>query len=97
MAPPTPTYPLSALTSQINTLPSGKPRKPPIADLTTCPLKALTQYKCNAEKPKAGKKPMIVCAPVVRLFRECANGLHVETTVWEGWNADQKAYPTRTE
>jgi len=70
MSPPIPTIPLSTLESQLNTLPSGKPRKPPVS-LADCALKELTQYKCNiAEVFEKGKEPLIVCEPVVRLFRQ---------------------------
>ncbi|KAK7183259.1 hypothetical protein DPSP01_011798 [Paraphaeosphaeria sporulosa] len=84
MAPHTPIYPASSLPSEINTLANGKPRKPPITDLRDCALKEMVQYKCNVEKPKAGAPPLVVCDPVVRLFRVCRDGLHVETTAWEG-------------
>jgi inner membrane protease subunit SOM1 len=70
MAPPTPIYALSALESQINVLPNGKARKPPVR-LADCALKELVQYKCNVEKPsKKGQKPAIICEPVVRLLRQ---------------------------
>ncbi|KAF2450053.1 hypothetical protein P171DRAFT_204368 [Karstenula rhodostoma CBS 690.94] len=88
MAPPTPVYPASALPSSINTLANGKPRKPPITDLRECTLKEMVQYKCNVEKSKVkGAQPLIVCDPVVRMFRVCRDGLHVETTAWEGLEA----------
>ncbi|KAL6709361.1 hypothetical protein ACN47E_001768 [Coniothyrium glycines] len=89
MAPPTPTYPLSALESQLNTLPSGKPRSPPLV-LSDCALKELVQYKCNIQpaKDKRGQ-PSILCEPVVRLLRMCENGVSVETTAWEKWNEGQ--------
>lgn len=70
MAPPIPQVPLSALQHEINTLPSGKPRRPPV-NLADCALKEMVQYKCNSERPKQkGLRPIIVCEPVVRLFRE---------------------------
>lgn len=73
MAPSTPIHPLSALETQINVLPSGKPRRPPI-NLNDCALKELIQYKCNIVEPQAkdGKRQMgvIVCEPVVRLLRQ---------------------------
>lgn len=74
MAPPTPTIPLSQLEDSLATTAKGKPRTPPL-DLASCPLKELVQYKCNAEAPPVdskGKKkgpPLVVCEPVVRLFR----------------------------
>ncbi|KAF1948971.1 hypothetical protein CC80DRAFT_497820 [Byssothecium circinans] len=90
MAPPLPLIPPSALEAELNTLPSGKPRRPPLV-LTDCALKELVQYKCNIDKPVTrGARPVIYCEPVVRLIRQCANGVHVETTAWEGWKAGQE-------
>jgi hypothetical protein len=68
MAPATPIYPLSALESQINVLPNGKPRKPPVR-LDQCALKELVQYKCNIEVSEKTRKPNVICEPVVRLLR----------------------------
>ncbi|KAF1360856.1 hypothetical protein EJ07DRAFT_114506 [Lizonia empirigonia] len=89
MAPATPIYPLGALESEINVLPNGKPRKPPVR-LGDCALKELVQYKCNIELSEKTGKPNVVCEPVVRLLRQCENGLSVETTAWEGWKARQE-------
>ncbi|KAF2215939.1 hypothetical protein CERZMDRAFT_34996 [Cercospora zeae-maydis SCOH1-5] len=73
----------SELESHLNTLPSGKARKSPIKDLKEdCELKELIQYKCEPEGEQG--KQRVVCRPVLRLFRQCANGLTVETTAWEG-------------
>jgi hypothetical protein len=71
MTPPLPILSLSELESQINVLPNGKARKPPIK-LSDCALKELVQYKCNLSVPKDGSKepPTIVCEPVVRLLRQ---------------------------
>jgi len=69
MAPATPIYSLSDLETQINVLPNGKPRKPPVR-LTDCALKELVQYKCNIEIKEGARKPNIVCEPVVRLLRQ---------------------------
>lgn len=90
MPPPIPVYPLSALESQINVLPNGKARKPPVK-LEDCALKEMVQYKCNVKMPlEKDRSPEIVCEPVVRLLRQCAGGLTVETTAWEGWKASQE-------
>jgi len=86
---PTSTYPLALLESEINVLPNGKARKPRV-DLSGCALKELVQYKCNVKPKEDGASPVIVCAPVVRWFRRCGNGMHVETTAWEGWKAAAK-------
>jgi inner membrane protease subunit SOM1 len=71
MPPPLPVYSLSELESQINTLPNGKARKPPMK-LSDCVLKELVQYKCNISISKENKveTPTIVCEPVVRLLRQ---------------------------
>ncbi|KAF1843117.1 uncharacterized protein K460DRAFT_340891 [Cucurbitaria berberidis CBS 394.84] len=83
------TVPLSALETEINVLPNGKSRSPPIK-LIDCPLKELVQYKCNVHPSKEkGKKALVACEPVLRLLRKCENGLSVETTAWEGWKARQ--------
>lgn len=72
MPPPLPVHPLDALEAQVNVLPNGKGRKPPIK-LSDCALKELVQYKCNIEVPGTkGKRkdPTIVCEPFVRLLRQ---------------------------
>lgn len=69
MAPPISTIPVSDLEASINTLPSGKPRNPPVK-LSDCALKEMLQYKCNLELPKRkGDAPSIVCEPLVHLLR----------------------------
>jgi inner membrane protease subunit SOM1 len=70
MSPPTTTFPLSDLSSQINVLPSGKPRHPPINLEKDCVLKELVQYKCNLEGTDKKGGPDIICQPVVRLLRQ---------------------------
>ncbi|KAF2106123.1 hypothetical protein BDV96DRAFT_508432 [Lophiotrema nucula] len=90
MAPLVPTLHVSALQSELNTLPHGKPRSPPL-DLSQAPRKELVQYRCNVRAkdgggpPKQGQRAVIVCDPVVRFYRVCQDGLMVETTAWEGW------------
>ncbi|KAF2845905.1 hypothetical protein T440DRAFT_433945 [Plenodomus tracheiphilus IPT5] len=89
MPPPTTTYSLSSLETEVNVLPNGRPRKPSLK-LSDCALKELVQYKCNVRKPvKKGVQPEIVCEPVVRLIRMCETGLNIETTAWERWTAKQ--------
>jgi inner membrane protease subunit SOM1 len=69
MSPPLPLHSLHTLESQINLLPSGKPRKPPVK-LSDCALKELVQYKCNIQIPeKKGVQPTVVCEPFVRMLR----------------------------
>jgi len=69
MAPAAPIHALSALETQINLLPNGKPRRPPVR-LDDCALKELVQYKCNVELSEKTGKPDIICEPVVRLLRQ---------------------------
>jgi inner membrane protease subunit SOM1 len=70
MSPPLPLHPLSALESQINLLPNGKARKPPVK-LSECALKEMVQYKCNISISKdKTKTPVVVCQPFVRLLRQ---------------------------
>ncbi|EEH41115.1 hypothetical protein PAAG_03401 [Paracoccidioides lutzii Pb01] len=57
-------------------------RKPPV-DLLQCPLMEMVQYSCNPPNEEVPAPGIIKCESVVRLFRQCANGLTVETTTWE--------------
>jgi hypothetical protein len=71
MAPPIPVFHVSQLSTEVNTLPNGKPRKQrDKIDLLDCPLKEMVQYKCNFNKPKRGEKPVVICEPVVRFYRQ---------------------------
>ncbi|PSN67666.1 hypothetical protein BS50DRAFT_572717 [Corynespora cassiicola Philippines] len=126
MAPPIPTFHLSALESNLQLSPkTGKPLKPKdgggAIDLSSCALKEMLQYKCDvrrrpditsttsstgADSAAAAKESdggaeviarktrmeehWVVCAPVRRWYRVCANGVHVETTAWEGWRAERE-------
>lgn len=84
MGPTVETFHASELQSRINTLPTGKARKPPVKDLKKdCTLKELMQYNCDLDGPKEDPKSKVVCKGVLRLFRQCANGLTVETTSWD--------------
>ncbi|KAF2169936.1 hypothetical protein M409DRAFT_19553 [Zasmidium cellare ATCC 36951] len=84
MPPLVEAFPASSLASRINHLPSGKTRKPAVSDLTKCELRELIQYHCDLEGPREDPKSRVVCQPFLRLFRQCANGMTVETTAWEG-------------
>ena len=69
MTPPIRSIPVSALESELNVSPTGKPRRPPIA-LSECALKELVQFKCNIHAPeRQGLPPTVLCQPIVRLFR----------------------------
>jgi hypothetical protein len=70
MAPTIPTFHVSSLPVQTNTLANGKARKNPVDLETDCALKQMVQYKCNVAKAeKTGGKPTILCKPVVRFYR----------------------------
>jgi hypothetical protein len=66
MAPRIEEFPASALMDKINTLPSGKARKPPILDLKKeCDLREMIQYNCDLTKERR-----VECKPILRLFRQ---------------------------
>ncbi|KAK5001317.1 hypothetical protein LTR28_012802 [Elasticomyces elasticus] len=75
MAPPTEAFPPSQLAARINTTPSGKRRKPPIADLADCALKEMLQYHCELVGPREDSRSEVRCWPVVRLFRMGKRGV----------------------
>ncbi|KAI7210340.1 hypothetical protein KC333_g8274 [Hortaea werneckii] len=83
MAPMVETFPPARLQQHAQYLPNGKARKPSV-ELKDCQLKELIQYECELRGPRESPRSKIVCEPVLRLFRQCANGLTVETTSWEG-------------
>ncbi|GAB7358805.1 hypothetical protein MBLNU230_g4029t1 [Neophaeotheca triangularis] len=82
MAPQVEAFHLALLEQRIKKLPSGNVRKN-ARPLKDCALKELIQYSCILEGPRGDPKTKVVCEPVLRLFRQCANGLTVETTSWE--------------
>ncbi|KAI6821261.1 hypothetical protein KC332_g9340 [Hortaea werneckii] len=83
MAPMVETFHPARLQQHAQYLPNGKARKPSV-ELKDCELKELIQYECNLQGPRDSPRSKIVCEPVLKLFRQCANGLTVETTSWEG-------------
>ncbi|KAI6878149.1 hypothetical protein KC360_g2816 [Hortaea werneckii] len=83
MAPMVETFHPARLQQHAQYLPNGKARKPSV-ELKDCDLKELIQYECNLQGPRESPRSKIVCEPVLKLFRQCANGLTVETTSWEG-------------
>ncbi|KAK5133773.1 hypothetical protein LTR08_007423 [Meristemomyces frigidus] len=83
MAPLTETFHPARLQQHVQSLPDGKARKPPV-DLKQCQLKELVQYECDLDGPGDDRKSRVICKPILRLFRQCAGGLTVETTSWEG-------------
>jgi len=82
MAPPVETFHPSRLQQHVQYQANGKVCKTPV-DLKQCALKELIQYECDLNGPKQDPRSKVVCEPVLRLFRQCANGLTVETTSWE--------------
>ncbi|KAK4897131.1 hypothetical protein LTR27_005024 [Elasticomyces elasticus] len=82
MAPLVETFHPARLQQHIQYQADGKVRKPPV-DLKQCALKELIQYECDLRGPLDDPKSKVVCDPVLKLFRKCANGLTVETTSWE--------------
>ncbi|KAF2729178.1 hypothetical protein EJ04DRAFT_568854 [Polyplosphaeria fusca] len=94
MAPLIPTFHVSELEAKVNELPHGKTRSPPV-HLAACPLKELVQYRCNVQAVGGGAPSTngkgeneVVCEPVVRFYRTC-QGMTIETSAWEEWNARQ--------
>ncbi|KAF1989799.1 hypothetical protein K402DRAFT_349933 [Aulographum hederae CBS 113979] len=88
MAPPVQIFPPTELSERVQSHASGKRRKPPV-NLEECKLMEMVQYMCDVENPRE-LRATIVCKPVTRLFRRCANGLTVETTSWEGLTDGEK-------
>ncbi|KAF2767342.1 hypothetical protein EJ03DRAFT_315939 [Teratosphaeria nubilosa] len=82
MAPLVETVPLSQLEKRLQFQLDGKRRKEPV-DLKNCALKELIQYGCDINGPREDPRSKIVCQPILRLFRQCANELTVETTSTE--------------
>ncbi|KAK4539639.1 hypothetical protein LTR36_010465 [Oleoguttula mirabilis] len=82
MAPLVEAFHPARLQQHVQYHPNGKARKPPV-DLKQCELKELIQYECDLRGPKENPRSRVVCEPLLRLFRQCAGGLTVETTSWE--------------
>ncbi|KAH9836028.1 putative mitochondrial export protein Som1 [Teratosphaeria destructans] len=82
MAPLVETVPLSQLEKRLQYQPDGKRRKEPV-NLKDCALKELIQFECDIVGPRRDPRSKVVCQPILRFFRQCANGLTVETTSTE--------------
>ncbi|TIA32829.1 hypothetical protein D6C78_07978, partial [Aureobasidium pullulans] len=79
--------PSTDLEAKTKILPSGKFRKPENQhQLNKCKLQELVQFDCEVKGHKKHKNGIVVCAPIVRVFRRCKDGLTVETTAWETEN-----------
>ncbi|KAJ5593944.1 uncharacterized protein N7459_000152 [Penicillium hispanicum] len=86
MAPLVPVFTAETLPDHVNTVRRNfqeKRRKGEQVNLKECPLLEMMQYSCNPPSEEIPQPGVIVCKPVVRLFRRCAGGLTVETTSWE--------------
>lgn len=82
MAPPVEAFPAQELAARVQYDACGKYRKGGI-ELERCKLLEMVQYACEVEN-RNDPRGRVMCRPLVRLFRRCANGLTVETTAWEG-------------
>lgn len=72
MAPVVPKFPVESLPDHVNIVSHSnfqeKRRKPPV-DLKQCSLHEMTQYSCNPPDEGVPQPGVIVCKPLVRLFR----------------------------
>ncbi|KAJ5884757.1 hypothetical protein N7495_009267 [Penicillium taxi] len=86
MAPLVPVFSVETLPDHVNTVQRNfveKRRKGDQINLKECPLFEMVQYSCNPPNKPGPEAGVVLCDPVVRLFRRCAGGLTVETTSWE--------------
>lgn len=70
MAPPIEAFPVSELENRVNVLSNGRRRKGGDVDLRKCELLELVQYECGLKGSEKDRRPVIQCAPVVKLFRK---------------------------
>ncbi|KAK1148769.1 hypothetical protein N8T08_008654 [Aspergillus melleus] len=86
MAPLVPVFHAETLPDHVSIIRKNfveRRRKGGPVELEKCKLLEMVQYSCNPPQNGIPKPGVVVCKPVVRLFRRCANGLTVETTAWE--------------
>lgn len=72
MAPLVPVFPADSLPDHVHIVRRNfqdKRRKGPPIDLKECPLLEMVQYSCNPPQDGIPKPGVVVCKPVVRLFR----------------------------
>ncbi|KAI9755213.1 MAG: hypothetical protein M1815_005151 [Lichina confinis] len=88
MSPAVENFPVSQLTERVQLTTKRRRRKVPIK-LEECELLAMLQYDCRVEDGSPFRENArsgggrVLCEPVERLFRRCADNLMVETTEWE--------------
>ncbi|KAE8135949.1 hypothetical protein BDV38DRAFT_284425 [Aspergillus pseudotamarii] len=94
MAPLVPIFSAEALPDHVSIVRKNfqeRRRKGGPVELEKCKLLEMVQYSCNPPQDGIPAPGVVVCKPVVRLFRRCANGLTVETTAWEPIRLEQEA------
>jgi hypothetical protein len=72
MAPLVPVFSAETLPDHVNTVQRNfqdKRRKGPTVNLKECALLEMMQYSCNPPSEEVPQPGVIVCKPVVRLFR----------------------------
>lgn len=85
MAPLVPLFSASTLPDHVNTVRRNfheeKRRKGDPVELSNCPLFEMVQYSCNPPQEGIPQPGVIVCQPVVRLFRKYVFSLFYEVVV----------------
>jgi len=70
MAPSISPFHPADLDTKTKILPTGKLRKPENQQrLQDCALKELVQFDCEVKRHQRHKNGIVVCAPIVRMFR----------------------------
>lgn len=78
MAPLVRMFPASSLPDHVNSINKNfreKRRKGDPIDLTQCPLYEMVQYSCNPPQDGVPEPGVVVCKPIVRLFRKYVAGI----------------------
>ncbi|KAB8228688.1 hypothetical protein ETB97_006496 [Aspergillus alliaceus] len=94
MAPLVPIFSAEALPDHVSIVRKNfqeRRRKGGPVELEKCKLLEMVQYSCNPPQDGIPAPGVVVCKPVVRLFRRCANGLTIETTAWEPIRLEEEA------
>lgn len=86
MAPLVPLFSAATLPDHVNTIRRNfyeeKRRKGDPVELSNCPLFEMVQYSCNPPQDGIPQPGVIVCKPVVRLFRRYSPSLGLQHGVW---------------